>query len=248
MNKLLAIDVGNTNVKYGLFLSGELVESWKHATADTASKCAEYLAKSDAPCAMACVSPEAGKLIKASAAERMILEVTASSQKVLANMAQDMGADRIADAVAAFLLYGKSKDATVLMSFGTASTLLAIDASGKVAGGWIMAGLSAQLEALHHRCALLPLLKMEGQSKELGNTTETHMRNGVFVGNIGACRAWLETAAAQMGGKVVSVATGGWAQTLEDHGKVFDNVDTALTLKGIYLIASAGEKRSDQPA
>ncbi|MBX9688345.1 MAG: type III pantothenate kinase [Candidatus Obscuribacterales bacterium] len=238
MEKLLAIDVGNTNVKYGLFLNGELSQTWKHPTSDTAAKCAEFLAKTDAPCALACVSPEAGKLIKAALGSRLLLEVTAASQTVLADMADGMGADRVADAVAAFLLYGNGS-AVISMSFGTASTLLAMDAGGKVLGGWISSGLAAQLEVMHERCALLPLLSMSKPDTALGVDTETHMSNGVLLGNIGAAREWIQTATRQLGvEKAVSVATGGWAQVLQDKGRVFDHYDSALTLKGIYEIAS----------
>lgn len=237
MYKILAIDVGNTNVKYGLFVDGKLTETWKHSTAESASACAEVLSKTDAPCAMACVSPEAGKLIKAAAGQRFLLEVNAGSQSFLSNMAPEMGADRVADAVAAWVIYGKSKSAIVAMSFGTASTALAVDAVGKVVGGWIMAGLTAQLEVMHQRCALLPLLKMEGASLDLGIDTETHMRNGVFVGNIGAAREWLQTAATQLGSPAISVATGGWAKAIQKHGDVFCHVDESLTLQGIHLIA-----------
>ena len=239
MNKLLAIDVGNTNVKYGLFLDGKLVETWKHPTAKTAEHCAEFLGKSDAPCAMACVSPEAGKLIKAAAGERMLVEINASAQSFLSNMAEAMGADRVADAVAAWLVYGEGNKPVVVMSFGTASTALAVDAQGRVVGGWISSGITAQLEVLHERCALLPLLAMDKPSVELGFDTQTHMCNGVFVGNIGAAREWIRTASEQLGGNAVSVATGGWAKALQEHGKVFDHVDSSLTMQGIYLIAKA---------
>lgn len=238
MNELLAIDVGNTNVKYGLFLKGKLARTWSHRTADTASACLRALKKCDAPVAIACVVPSAGALIKAALGKRLCFEVTGANQNILSNMAEEMGADRVADAVAAWVLYGASRKPVVACSFGTASTALAVDAKGRVAGGWIMPGISAQLEVMHERCALLPLLSMEKPSTLLGFDTETHMSNGVFVGNIGAARAWLRVASEQLGQVPVTVATGGWAKPLQKHGKVFDYVDATLTLKGIYLIAS----------
>lgn len=243
MKKLLAIDVGNTNVKYGLYLNGELTQVWKHATADTASSCAEFLSRTDAPVALASVVPDAGKLIKSAAAERLFLEVSGTSQHFLSNMPEAMGADRVADAVAAWVLHGKSKRSVVSMSFGTASTLLAINADGSLLGGWIMPGMTAQLESMHHRCALLPLLKMESQTEQLGTDTETHMRNGVFVANIGAAREWLKVARKQLSGRAISVATGGWASSIQSQGKVFTRVDEFLTLNGIYLIAADKAKR-----
>ncbi len=237
MKKLLAIDVGNSNVKYGLFLDGKLSKTWKHPSSETETLARSIIASvKNAPCAMASVVPAAAMHIAEACRGRVLLEVNAGAQSVLSNMDSAMGADRVADAVAAYLLYGKGK-ATVAMSFGTASTMLALDPGGRVAGGWIAPGLTAQLEVMHERCALLPLLKLDKQSIELGYDTETHMRNGVFVANIGAAREWLETAKRQLG-PVVSVATGGWAKSLQKHGRVFDFVDEKLTLKGIELIAS----------
>ncbi|MBX9724521.1 MAG: type III pantothenate kinase, partial [Candidatus Obscuribacterales bacterium] len=137
----------------------------------------------------------------------------------------------------------KSKRSVVSMSFGTASTLLAINADGSLLGGWIMPGMTAQLESMHQRCALLPLLKMESQTDELGADTETHMRNGVFVANIGAAREWLKIARKQLSARAISVATGGWASSIQSQGKVFTHVDEYLTLNGIYLIAADKSKR-----
>jgi type III pantothenate kinase len=173
-------------------------------------------------------------------------EVTGTSQKVLGNMHELMGADRVADAVAAWSLYGKPGQPIVAMSFGTASTLLAVDGKGNVIGGWIMPGMKALLKAMHDACALLPLLEMENQGTTLGVDTETHMRNGVFVGCIGAAREWLKTASGQVSGTAVSVATGGWSSVLQQHGKIFDHVDPSLTLKGIHLIATAASGKADE--
>lgn len=153
-------------------------------------------------------------------------------------MAAEMGADRVADAVAAWRIYGESKTPTIVMSFGTASTLLAIDANGHVSGGWIAPGITAQLEVMHDRCALLPLLAMDKPSLALGFDTETHMRNGVFVANVGAAAQWIKTAASNFASPAVSVATGGWSEVLQNHEPLFDHVDKTLTLKGVYLIAS----------
>ena len=239
MTKLLAIDVGNTNVKYGLFVDGKLTKTWRHATDKTNVLAAKYLAKSDAPCAMACVVPAAGDVLRKVAGSRLICEVNAAAQKWLTGMAPEMGADRVADAVAAWVLHAGSKTPTVVLSFGTASTLLAIDQNGHVIGGWIAPGISTQLEAMHERCALLPLLRMDKPSTALGFDTETHMSNGVFVANIGIASQWIKTASSNFAVPAVSVATGGWSKMLQAHGMLFDHVDATLTLRGVQLIAQA---------
>lgn len=239
MKELLAIDIGNSNVKYGLFLDGKLTQTWAHPTAATSISCAETLKQSNAPVAIASVVPSVAAIIKNIVAERLVLELSSCKQTVLSGMPAEMGADRVADAVAAWVLYGKSSKAVVVCSFGTASTALVVDGTGGVLGGWIMPGITAQLEVMHERCALLPLLHMDKPSLQLGVDTVTHMRNGVFVGNVGVAREWLSRASGQVCGSPVSVATGGWAGALQEHGRVFDHVDPLLTLKGISLIASA---------
>ena len=96
---------------------------------------------------------------------------------------------------------------------------------------------------MHEQTALLPLLQMQGQTDKLGFDTESHMRNGVFVGHCGLVRQWLKTARKAAGDKVIRVATGGWSEAVSaafPEGKVFDVVDRDLTLKGIFILAKAG--------
>jgi type III pantothenate kinase len=246
MNTLLAIDAGNSHVKYGLFRDGELVEFWRHALDATAQECETSLTKFDVPVALASVAPTAGSII-VETCERLgkpLTQIRASLQNQLTGMDDTMGADRVADSVAAWQVYGKGQRPVILMGFGTATTLLAITAKGHVAGGWIAPGVKPTLEVLHERCQLLPLLTMEGHSQVLGYDTETHMRNGVFLGHVGLVKQWLASARKGLleGGdkdSAVTIATGGWAQAVQDFEPIFDVVDRELTLRGVYLVASA---------
>lgn len=247
MKELLAIDAGNTNVKYGLFRDGQMVETWRHELGATEEMIPMYLSRGQSV-AMACVAPSAGAVIMDACArlKRPLLHISASAQSYLTGMNETMGADRVADAVAAWKLYGLGNRPVILMGFGTATTLLAITADGHVAGGWIAPGGQATLEVLNAKCQLLPMLNMEGHSEALGFDTESHMRNGVFLGQVGTAREWLTTAARALasGGSgarsaAISVATGGGAHLIQDFAKLFDHVDKELTLKGVYLIAEA---------
>lgn len=245
MSTLLAIDCGNSHVKYGHFRDGKLIEFWRHELDATANRAEEFLTRVNAPVALASVAPSAGVLIKSTCEQlgKPLYEVTASGQTFLTGMNDTMGADRVADAVAAWKVYGKGRRPVLIMGFGTATTLLAISRDGHVAGGWIAPGIQPTLEVLHERCQLLPLLTMEGHKEALGHDTDSHMKNGVFLGHVGLVKQWLESGKKALNGggrsRPVTVATGGWAQKMQDFAPLFDHVDRELTLRGVYEIAHA---------
>lgn len=256
MSKILAIDVGNTNVKYGLFVDGELIESCRQELSAAGQGCAAILDRVNAPVSLASVVPSIGEQIGAACTARglKLFTVESGSQSLLSGMNREMGADRVADAYAAYKLYGMCRRPVLVMGFGTATTLLAISADGHVVGGWIAPGIRPTLEVLHDRTALLPLLDMQGQTEAFGFDTASHMRNGVFLGHVGLAQYWLEVgrkllASGSTGTAVrpLSVATGGWAETIQEHLPIFDAVDPLLTLKGVYLIgegAGLGTKKA----
>lgn len=246
MKTLLAIDAGNSHVKYGHFRDGELVEFWRHGLDATAQECEKYLTRVDGPVALACVAPTQGAILLDTCKRlgKPVFEVTASAQKFLTGMDDTMGADRVADAVAAWQHYGQGHRPVLVMGFGTATTLLAITSDGHVAGGWIAPGVTPTLEVLHDRCQLLPLLEMKNYSEAFGHDTESHMRNGVFLGHVGLAKQWLESGRrdlAALGDKpdAVTIATGGWGKAVQDFAPIFDVVDRELTLRGVFIVARA---------
>jgi len=254
MKEMLVIDVGNSNVKYALFRDGKLTDTWRHPTAQVKESASAILDKTTCPVAISSVVPVADQHLKEllAASGREVISVSAASQKLLTGMAEEMGADRVADAVAAWHLYGKGRTPVAVIGMGTATTMLVISGSGHVKGGWIAPGLSVTLETLHHRTALLPLLKMEGQTLQLGFDTDTHMRNGVFAGHIGLVREWLAIADRNLfGPTTIFVGTGGASKAVQEHGSIgkrtiFDVCDPTLTLKGIYLLATSAKNAPKQ--
>jgi len=256
MKTLITIDAGNSHIKYGLFRDGEIVDVWRHELDATVELCQQYLSRADAPVALACVAPSAGIVLKKACEKlnRPLFHVKSSVQSFLRGMNDTMGADRVADLVAAWKFYGKGSRPVLQMGFGTATTLAAVTADGQVIGGWIAPGVEPTLEVLHERCQLLPLLRMEGYSHVLGMDTESNMRNGVFLGHVGMVKQWLESAGkalARVGDDAparaastqpadpVTVATGGWSSSMQEFEPLFHHVDRNLTLLGVYLIAEA---------
>ncbi len=257
MKALITIDAGNSHIKYGLFQDGKLAETWRHELDATVELCKQSLSRAEAPVALACVAPSAGVVIKKACEklDRPLFHIKASAQNFVGGMNDTMGADRVADAVAAWKFYGKCSRPVVQMGFGTATTLLAIDAEGVAVGGWIAPGVEPTLEVLHDRCQLLPKLRMEDYSTALGHDTESHMRNGVMLGHVGMVKQWLSAAERNLTStsassaparrstaepsKPVTVATGGWSTSIQEFEHLFDHVDRNLTLLGAYIIAEA---------
>lgn len=250
MKNLLAIDIGNSNTKFGHFVDGSLIERRCYRTAEIEQRHEELVWNETFPVAMSSVVPAAEKTLRSLLSNHEVISVSAAEQTVLTGMAPTMGADRVADAVAAWKIYGKGRRPVVVIGLGTATTMLAISAIGHVEGGFIAPGLGQTLAALHQQTALLPLLDMAGQTIELGYDTETHMRNGVFVGHIGLVREWQALAkkelGKELGKKALTVATGGWSEAIsaarKSRKRIFDIVDPHLTLKGIHLLAAAKDQ------
>ena len=242
MKELLAIDIGNSNVKYALFVNGKITETWRHPTDQVTAQAAPILKSQSCPVAISSVVPAAEQHLRSLLSDREVISISEICQNLLTGMDRTMGADRVADAVAAWMLHGKGRTPVAVIGMGTATTMLVLSGSGHVKGGWIAPGLSVTLESLHQRTALLPLLKMEGQTLGLGFDTATHMRNGVFTGHIGLVREWLSVAKSNLSGRALTVGTGGWSKSVDQFGKVFDVVDPNLTLKGIYLLATHSNK------
>ncbi|MDP3507184.1 MAG: type III pantothenate kinase [Candidatus Melainabacteria bacterium] len=243
MKELLAIDIGNSNTKYGYFVDGLLADRHCYPTAEIAHCTAALIRDKTFPIALSSVVPAAEETLRPLLSNHEIITIGAAEQTFLTGMALTMGADRVADAVAAWKIHGKGRRPVVVIGLGTATTMLAISANGHVEGGFIAPGLGLTLAALHQQTALLPLLDMNGQTLELGYDTETHMRNGVFAGHIGLIREWQAIAKELLGKKALTIATGGWSEAIsaasKSSKKVFDIVDPSLTLKGIYLLAAA---------
>ncbi|HEY9871675.1 MAG TPA: type III pantothenate kinase, partial [Candidatus Obscuribacterales bacterium] len=130
----------------------------------------------------------------------------------------------------------------MVLDLGTATTLTAVSPEGRFAGGLITLGLGQTLAALHANAAALPDVRLEGRSPHtpaLAFDTETAIASGTVLAHVGLVEYWVKLARKQLGPDTVTVATGGWAETLARYTRVFDHIDPYLTLKGIYLMAEA---------
>ncbi len=147
-----------------------------------------------------------------------------------------VGADRIANAIAARGLYGTP---AIVVDLGTATTFDCISRSGAYLGGVIAPGVATSAEELFRRAARLPRVELRRPERALGRTTEESLRAGVLWGAAGQVDALVRRLALEMKGTPHVIATGGWARTLAAECETINVVDEALTLKGMRLIWEA---------
>lgn len=143
-----------------------------------------------------------------------------------------VGADRLANAVAARELFGTP---VIVVDYGTGTTFDVVDKKGAYCGGAILPGLGISLRALHDFTAKIPLVKFAKVRFAVGRSTEEAVRSGIYHGAIGTTRELLFRIRKEMRSRPPAVATGGWCGVFKDS-RVFRRIEPDLTLVGLALI------------
>lgn len=148
---------------------------------------------------------------------------------------ETIGADRLANAVAAVALYGSP---AIVVDFGTAVTFDVISPAGRYAGGVIAPGLNAMTDYLHRRTALLPRVALREPRQAIGRSTAEAMRSGAIYGYRGLVSEILRQLLREIRSKdrTPVIATGGDAKLIAGSTGLFSAVSPALTLEGLRLI------------
>jgi type III pantothenate kinase len=248
---LLAIDVGNSNTVLGVFAKKELLAHWRLTTnrEQTADEYGilirnlfslEGLRPSQISGIMiASVVPPLNSLLEEMAQryfglEAMFLEPgTRTGMAIHYDNPSEVGADRIADAVAAFEKYGGP---CVIVDFGTAITFDAVSEKGEYLGGVICPGLGIAAEALFSRAARLPRVEIREPERVIGANTVASMQSGLFYGAVGLLDGVLDRLFGVLGPKTRVVATGGQASLVVSASRYKPPVDAWLTLEGLRMI------------
>jgi type III pantothenate kinase len=152
--------------------------------------------------------------------------------KVKVKKPAQVGADRLANAVAAKEFYGSP---VIVVDYGTGTTFDVVDGSGAYCGGAILPGLGISVRALHEFTAKIPLIKFEKVSFAVGRTTEEAVRSGVYHGAIGTTKELLYRIRKELKKNAPAIATGGFCEVFKNTG-LFRYVEPDLTLKGIAAI------------
>jgi type III pantothenate kinase len=146
---------------------------------------------------------------------------------------KEIGADRIANAVAAQALYGGP---AIVVDFGTSTNFDAVNVDGEFVGGVIAPGVHISTEALIARAARLPKVETVRPAGPIGRSTIQALQAGIVYGFAGQVDAIVGRIAAELGPGVTTVATGGLAPAVLEACETLDHHDAWLTLKGLRLI------------
>jgi type III pantothenate kinase len=161
---------------------------------------------------------------------------------VLVDNPTELGADRLADCIAAYERYGGP---CIVVDFGTATKFEVISARGEYLGGVIAPGLGLSAEALFSRAARLSRVDIKRPAKVIGTNTVAHLQSGLYYGYIGLVDGILERMFAELGEKPRVIATGGLARMVAEDSRFITEIDDLLTLDGLRILFE--RNRSGRP-
>lgn len=256
---LLAVNVGNTNIRFGVYDDKKLVAHWKLGTNRewTADEFGMYFMNFFKYENLDITDIEA--VIIASVVPPIMFSFEHAIQRYLKKdpiiigpgiktginikyeNPRELGADRIVNAVAAFEIYGGP---VIVVDFGTATTFNAISSKGEFLGGAICPGIIISAEALYMRTAKLPKIDLAKHDAVIGRNTSMGMQSGVFHGYVGQVNHLVDRIKQEMKEDNIKViATGGLAKFIATETKSIDEVNGRLTLEGLRIIY---EKNKDE--
>ena len=248
---LLTLDVGNTNVTLGVYDGESLKATWRLAT-DVERLADEYgvlmltllqhekLEPADIrEAVMACVVPDLEPVFDRLC--RRYFDVhplvvhagIRTGLRILYDTPRDVGADRVADAVAAIHIYGPP---LIVVDLGTATVFDAISKEGDYMGGALAPGLGIAAEALFRRAAKLYRVELTRPRTAIGRNTITAMQSGIVFGYVGLIEGIVRRMKDEIGGEPKVIGTGGYAELIARETDVIDTVNTDLTLEGLRII------------
>lgn len=241
---LIAIDIGNSRTKFGLFENHELIRRVSLAThriRETDDLVAEAFG----------LLPEKAKTV-------VIGSVVAGMAALLGEMAKDRlgadavvighdadlgltidysppadcGIDRLLAASAGASIYGSP---CIVCDFGTASTIDVVTKKNEFLGGVITAGPGTIADALFRETSRLPKVPFERTGSVIGKTTESSIRSGLYFGYVEMVDGIIRRMRSEQDTGPRVIATGGFAELISKESEFVDQVDNALILKGLAL-------------
>lgn len=249
---ILCIDVGNTNIKYGIFDGDKLAVSFRVAT-DLKRTSDEYGTKLVDMLAVkgiraeqihgaivSSVIPSLNYTISHMCSGYLDVEPilvgpgTKTEHNLRVDNAREVGADRIVNDVAAIRKYGAP---VVVIDFGTATTFNIINENREFIGGVIAPGIRGSMDSLVNSTAKLPRVEIEIPKSVIGKNTTTNMQAGIVFGFAGLVDYIVRKIKREMKCPDMQVvATGGFSEIIASEISCIDHVDKLLTLQGLKYL------------
>ncbi len=248
---LLVIDVGNTHTVVGIFEGDKIRGHWRISTdfkktEDEFAMLFKNLLAEQAlnythikAVVISCVVPPLiWILLQMSKTYFKVEPIIVNSGinlniKIKTDYPDELGADRIVNAVAAYNIYGVP---AIIIDYGTATTFCALDQNKNYIGGAIAPGIELSSNALFEKTAKLPEVELIEPKNAIGKNTIQAIQSGVYLGHIGLTRELVKRFKKELKGNPKVIATGGLAELISRSCPIIDKVDPLLTLRGLKII------------
>lgn len=250
MNSILAIDAGNTNICLGIFEKSKLKFHWRLET-DTALEQKDFKEKLGHLLSAEKIDPKniAGVVIAnvvpslstnllyvcREIFDKKPLWVDHKTAKIplRVDTTKEVGADRLCNAAA---VWKRFKKPTIVVDFGTATTLDIITAKGEYGGGAIVPGLMVAAQSLAKATAQLPKVEIKKPKRVVGRNTVECIQAGLYYGYVGMIDHLVALSIKEEKIKMKVVATGGLAELISKESKTIEEVLPHLTMEGLLHI------------
>jgi type III pantothenate kinase len=248
---LLAIGIGNTSIKLGVFEGEDLEASW-HISTDPRKMSDEYavtlfnllshagvdsagISEAAMWCTVPSLIPTFDELLqKHLHIEPLIVAAgIKTGVKIRMDNPREVGADRIVNAVAAHSLY---KGPVIIVDMGTATTFDTVSREGEYLGGAIAPGIMMAAEALFTRPAQLYRVALAAPPKAIGTSTVSAMQSGIIFGYTSLVEGMVARIQRELPEKAKVVATGGYSALILKETNVIEEVNPDLSLIGLRII------------
>ena len=248
---LLAIDVGNDGIKFGVFDGERRLQDWRiptrlDTTADELGLTfTQLLRERDLDpaairgAAVSSVVPPLNARL-ASMARRyfgcdplMVVPGIKTGLKIRYEDPREVGADRIVAAMAAYRKYGGP---LIIIDFGTGTTYDAVSPEGEYLGGAIAPGVQISIDALVQHGARLFGVELKPPPSVIGHTTAESLQAGIIYGFVAQVEGMVARLRTELGGKARVIATGGMASVIAPETTIIEEVDDALMLDGLRIV------------
>jgi type III pantothenate kinase len=248
---LLALDAGNSNITIGAFEGRDLIFHWRLRTVrdQTADEWGILLRNLFSPAGLdiarvdgiiiASVVPPIDSTLAFMTQRYFHTEAMFVTPRTDIGLAirydnpDEVGADRLVNAVAGFHKYGGP---CVIVDMGTTINFDVISKDGEYLGGSIAVGIGISIAALFTKTARLPLVDFRPPKDVVGTNTVASMQSGLYFGAIGMIDGILERIIAKLGPETKAIATGGQSHMIVEGSRYLEIVDEHLTLEGLQMI------------